>query len=575
MTPAKYRSPTRRHLERHLPRALLATACVTVLPVAITAVVLPSHGLTSVIAAIAAAIALSVLIAAAGKALWTRRPVPRELVFSDLMIWSWLNRVWIERRLRRASREVVSEQPPSAAEHIAALGRLERLLEARDVYTHGHSQRVTRHVEAIARAMHLGHDDITKILTAAAVHDVGKIYTPREVLNKPGKLTDGELQIIQRHPADGVALLGEIEDPEIRAMVHHHHERLDGRGYPDGLRGSAIPLGARIIAVADTFDAMTSSRAYRPAGTHRQALDVLRQESGRQLDPDAVAAFSSYYAARRPVAGTTLAAAAFQRIYAALGPTPAQIGGWTASLGAITLLTLGAHAPGGLVGHQRGDAPRVASQSAQVAPVAIGAATAAPVVLARARPPCHVFAGRPAPPPSRGRPPPRRAARWVGDERDVGLRGDAGLRQQRRVGVRRLERLRRRGLVHATGVERVDGRWRQQRRRRRQRGAGLGIEPDLDRHRPGDVGHPHGHQREHTARHDAVGQHALGAYPLGLDAARGHAAGVGRADPCPLGHRAVGGGAIGHRAVGDGAVGHGPVGHRAQAAAPASVVRPD
>ena len=307
---------------------------------------MPSGDLVSVIASIAAAVGLSVLFAAVGKALWTRRPVPRELVFSDLMIWSWLNRVWIERRLRRASREVVSEQPPSAAEHIAALGRLERLLEARDVYTHGHSQRVTRHVEAIARAMHLGHDDITKILTAAAVHDVGKVYTPREVLNKPGKLTDGELQIIQRHPVDGVALLGEIEDPEIRAMVRHHHERLDGRGYPDGLRGDAIPLGARIIAVADTFDAMTSSRAYRPAGIHREALEVLRREAGRQLDPDAVAAFSSYYAALRPVAGTTLAVSAFQRIYAALGPTPAQIGGWTASLGAITLLTTWRARPG-------------------------------------------------------------------------------------------------------------------------------------------------------------------------------------------------------------------------------------
>ena len=110
-----------------------------------------------------------------------------------------------------------------------------------------------------------------------------------------------------------------VGDPAITAMIRHHHERLDGAGYPDGLAGEAIPLGARIIAVADTFDAMTSNRAYRRASSHKRALDVLRAEAGKQLDADAVAAFVGYYRGRRTVAWSAFAAAAPQRLFAWLG----------------------------------------------------------------------------------------------------------------------------------------------------------------------------------------------------------------------------------------------------------------
>ena len=143
---------------------------------------------------------------------------------------------------------------------------------------------------------------MARIRTAAAVHDVGKISTPREVLNKTGRLSEEEFAVIKRHPADGAAIVAEIGDPELTAMVRHHHERLDGRGYPDGLAGGEIPLGARIIAVADTFDAITSTRPYRAGARHKKALDTLRREAGAQLDPDAVAAFLRYYSGRRSVA---------------------------------------------------------------------------------------------------------------------------------------------------------------------------------------------------------------------------------------------------------------------------------
>ena len=141
--------------------------------------------------------------------------------------------------------------------------------------------------------MRLSPDDVAKVRTAAALHDVGKLHTPREILNKPGRLTDAEFALVQRHPGDGADMLRGIEEPEITAMVRHHHERLDGAGYPAGLTGQEIPVGARIIAVADTFDAITSSRPYRKAANHKRALDVLSREAGSQLDGAAVRPSSS------------------------------------------------------------------------------------------------------------------------------------------------------------------------------------------------------------------------------------------------------------------------------------------
>ena len=137
---------------------------------------------------------------------------------------------------------------------------------------------MTRHAYMIARGMGLPPAEIARIRTAAALHDVGKLDTPREVLNKPGRLSDEEFALIQRHPVDGAAMVAELGDDEVTAIVRHHHERLDGGGYPDGLEGSEIPLGARIIAVADTFDALTSTRPYRPGCRHKKALDILREE---------------------------------------------------------------------------------------------------------------------------------------------------------------------------------------------------------------------------------------------------------------------------------------------------------
>jgi HD superfamily phosphohydrolase YqeK len=265
-----------------------------------------------------AAVVLSTVIAAGGAALWKRQPGSRDMVFADLLLWGWLRRCWSERRLSQARSLFDSARKSGPEVSIELVTGLSRLLEARDAYTHGHGQRVARYASRIAEAMHLAPVEIAKIQTAAAVHDVGKLYTPREILNNPGRLNEEEYEVAKRHAAWGARMLSAVGDEEIMAMVRHHHERIDGRGYPDGLAGSEIPLGARIISVADTFDAITSSRAYRAACTQKKALDVLVDEAGTQLDAGAVAAFRSRYSARRSVIGLALVMTAPGRILAAL-----------------------------------------------------------------------------------------------------------------------------------------------------------------------------------------------------------------------------------------------------------------
>jgi putative nucleotidyltransferase with HDIG domain len=311
---------------------VVATGLVIVLPAVLVAAVVPARGPVSWAASAVAAMALSLTAARVGAAYWVRRPGSRDLIFADLMAWGWVRRTWAERRLTHARRSLAKAEKAGDPPRVEDLQRLSRTLEARDAYTHGHSQRVARHAESIARNLHLSRDEIATVRTAAAVHDIGKLHTPRDILNKPDRLTDEEFAIIKRHPVDGADMLRNVGDPELVAMVRHHHERLDGAGYPDGLVGKAIPIGARIIAVADTFDAITSSRSYRSSGTHKKALDILSAEGGKQLDGEAVAAFRSYYSGRRGVVGTALVAAMPERLLAWLGQATHALGSAAASV---------------------------------------------------------------------------------------------------------------------------------------------------------------------------------------------------------------------------------------------------
>ena len=323
-----------RGLERWLPLAIVATACVVILPALAVWVIVPPGEVALLAVSVPLGMLLSVLAANLGTALWKRTPGSRDIVFADLMLWGWLRRSRTERRLAHAE-TLLGDGAQNVS--VEALTELSALLEARDGYTYGHSQRVTRHAERIARAMGLPDADVARVRTAAALHDVGKLHTPRVILNKPGRLTNEEFAVIRRHPGDGAAMASGIGDPMIIAMIRHHHERLDGAGYPAGLAGNAIPLGARIIAVADTFDAMTSHRAYRRASSHKRALDVLRREAGKQLDADAVAGFLGYYRGLRTVAWSAFATAAPQRFFAWLGGLSPGISGGAAGAAAVLI----------------------------------------------------------------------------------------------------------------------------------------------------------------------------------------------------------------------------------------------
>ncbi len=146
-------------------------------------------------------------------------------------------------------------------------------IESADSYTHGHCERVASYAERVATALGLADDELTTIRVGAYLHDVDKVRVPQEILNKPGKLTAEEFHTMQQHPVWGLELLAGIEFPwDIKPIIRSHHEKVDGSGYPDRLKGDEIPLSAQIICIADVYDALTTTRSYRRALTHAEAL---------------------------------------------------------------------------------------------------------------------------------------------------------------------------------------------------------------------------------------------------------------------------------------------------------------
>jgi putative nucleotidyltransferase with HDIG domain len=163
-------------------------------------------------------------------------------------------------------------------------------LEAADATLVEHGAGVAGLAVAIGRRLGVGGERLVTLCRAALLHDIGKRYVPREVLRKPGALLAHERQLVEAHPAVGASMLLQAGLLSEAAIVRHHHERWDGTGYPDRLHGDAVPLESRIILVADTYDAMTSDRAYRAALSRAAALAEIRRSAGSQLDPACAAA---------------------------------------------------------------------------------------------------------------------------------------------------------------------------------------------------------------------------------------------------------------------------------------------
>jgi diguanylate cyclase (GGDEF)-like protein/putative nucleotidyltransferase with HDIG domain len=181
---------------------------------------------------------------------------------------------------------------PDRAARFRAAASLARAVDARDVYTGSHSQRVADLAARTARRLGLPDEEVELTRLAASLHDLGKLAIPEEILRKPGPLTEPERMVLERHPQIGFRMLESLGVDPVADWVLHHHERWDGSGYPDGLPGERIPLGARIIFVADAYDAMTSERVYRRRVTPDQAIAELQRCAGSQFDPEIVDAFA-------------------------------------------------------------------------------------------------------------------------------------------------------------------------------------------------------------------------------------------------------------------------------------------
>jgi putative nucleotidyltransferase with HDIG domain len=179
--------------------------------------------------------------------------------------------------------------------YVSTLRSLISIIEAKDPYTKGHTERVASYSVALADRIGLGEEDLRRIMFAALMHDIGKMGVLDEIVNKPDKLTAEEWELMKAHPVTGASIVEKMEFLDgIADIVRHHHEAWNGRGYPDGLHGEDIPYGARIVTVADSFDAMTTDRPYRKALSFDEAIQRLEESAGVQFDADLVKVFVQY-----------------------------------------------------------------------------------------------------------------------------------------------------------------------------------------------------------------------------------------------------------------------------------------
>jgi hypothetical protein len=334
---------------KQVAQVATATLLVAGCPVGVVWWLRVSGAVSSVVLAVLLGMVLSLCASFVGCLVWEERTGSDDLLFSELMVWGFLHRWHTQRRLASAldmlgPRRAVDGgvlDGLSTTEQAKLLEQLVAGMETRDPYLHGHSRRVARHSWMIARRMGLPRAQVARIRTAAAIHDVGKINTPKAILHKAGPLTDEEYEVIKRHPGDGAQMAAVLRDPELTSMVRHHHERIDGTGYPDCLSAEEIPLGARIIAVADTFDAITSARPYRHASPHKRAIDILKEDAATRLDPAVVRAFCGHYAGRGPLALWSFVGGLPERVLSWLSASAVTVAS-AAKVAAVAALVCGA-----------------------------------------------------------------------------------------------------------------------------------------------------------------------------------------------------------------------------------------
>jgi HD-GYP domain-containing protein (c-di-GMP phosphodiesterase class II) len=220
---------------------------------------------------------------------------PRADEFRHVLETTWRTyRDELEKSKKRTALEeaVLRQTRRVRRTYLSAITSLARTMEERDPYTAGHSRRVRDYALALAHAIGLERKQRRLLDLAAQLHDIGKVAVPDAILHKPGPLTAEEYDVVRQHPGTGERILAPVvRNRAVLAAIRGHHERLDGDGYPDRLRGTQIPLLARLIAIPDCFDALTTSRAYRAAVPVPRALEMLREGAGSHFDPDFIPAF--------------------------------------------------------------------------------------------------------------------------------------------------------------------------------------------------------------------------------------------------------------------------------------------
>ncbi|HYI44961.1 MAG TPA: HD-GYP domain-containing protein [Actinomycetota bacterium] len=236
-----------------------------------------------------------------GSKVWDRQPESAGFSFADLMLWQWMRREWAEEKLVRNARMLgydrngrfVGKSKISPERQLQAAREIGAALDAKSSYTINHAKRVEAHTRDIASVLGLSDKQTEELATAAALHDIGNLRVPEHVARKTGSLTLEERSTIEGHVLLGAIMAFDAVGDDIVQGLRHHHERWDGNGYPSGLTAEDIPLYARIIGIAEAYDAMTSTRPYRQSFTRDQAVAVLRSEGGSQFDPDLVEVFVS------------------------------------------------------------------------------------------------------------------------------------------------------------------------------------------------------------------------------------------------------------------------------------------
>ena len=222
--------------------------------------------------------------------------VRRALEKHELIRQNRLYQRELENRVEEATKEVVGKNKQIQGLLLNTITSFVHVLEAKDKYTEGHSIRVAESAVKMAQGCSVSSQQVENIRLAGLLHDIGKVGIQEKTLNKPAKLSDEEYKEVKKHPLIAERILRPIE--ELKNVIHdikHHHERFDGMGYPSSLKGENIPFGARILAVVDAYDAMTSERPYRPAFSSEQALEEIWLNAGKQFDPQLARDFLSIH----------------------------------------------------------------------------------------------------------------------------------------------------------------------------------------------------------------------------------------------------------------------------------------